>query len=264
MSENICKFVQTKKASEDINILCFVLEAQAEFEQKFIIPASNSVALVINGTGVLHTSFASFPLNKNQLFFTFSAKPYYIENTGGLQYIYISFVGLRAQALLKRAGTTPTSPVYSDCGFLRERWSSDLERTCSENIDLVCESLLLYTLSYLCETNEELPSHKLSDGIMRLKEYTDTHYTEPELNLTSVSRRFNYSPKYASAAFMRLVKCGFSEYLENLRMEHAQRLIVEGVSNVKEMANACGYVDPLYFSRVFKKHFGVSPKKYGK
>lgn len=264
MAENICKFVQTKKASDDINILCFVLEAQADFDKKFTVPAANTVALAISGTGILHMPFADFPIEKGKLFFTFSAKPYYIENTGSLQYIYISFVGLRAQALLKRVGTTPLSPVYDSFDFIAERWKSELERTCAENIDIVCESLLLHTLSYLCKTDKEITERSFSDGIMRLKEYTDTHYTEPELNLTYVSRKFNYSPKYASAAFIRLVKCPFSEYLQNLRMEHAQRLLSQGMSSIREIASSCGYGDPLYFSKVFKKHFGISPKKYCK
>lgn len=264
MSENICKFVQTKRASDDINILCFVLEAQTDFDKKFTIPAANTVALAVSGTGILHTPFAEFPIEKGKLFFTFSAKPYYIENTGDLQYMYISFVGLRAQALLKRVGTTPLSPVYDDFDFITDRWICDLDRTCAENIDIVCESLLLYTLSYLCNTDEEISGQAFSDGIIRLKEYIDTHYTDSELNLTQVSRKFNYSPKYASAAFMRLVKCPFSEYIRGLRMEHARRLLAQGMSNVREIASSCGYGDPLYFSKVFKKHFGVSPKRYGR
>ncbi len=264
MPENICKFIQTKNVSEDINILCFVFEAEAKFKQKFIIPAANTVALVVNGSGVLHTSYDCFPLHKDQLFFTFAAKPYYIENTGNLQYIYISFVGLRAQALLNRTGVTPTNPVYSDCGFLGERWQTDLARTSENNIDIVCESLLLHTLSYLCVTDEEDPAHNFSDSIIKLKEYVDSHYTEQSLNLSEVSKRFNYSPKYVSAAFIRLVKCPFSVYVKQLRMKHSETLIAQGLNNVKEIANASGYNDPLYFSKTFSKYFGISPKKYAK
>lgn len=58
------------------------------------------------------------------------------------------------------------------------------------------------------------------------------------------------------------------DYLEGLRMELAEKLISSGVSNkysnytVSQIAEACGYTEPLYFSRVFKKHFGINPSDY--
>ena len=59
-----------------------------------------------------------------------------------------------------------------------------------------------------------------------------------------------------------------AEYLLKERMTLAQQLISSGVSNkfsaysVSQIAEACGYSEPLYFSRVFKKFFGVSPSEY--
>lgn len=58
------------------------------------------------------------------------------------------------------------------------------------------------------------------------------------------------------------------EYLVNLRMERARAIISGGVANryskysVSQIAEACGFAEPLYFSRVFKKYFGVSPSEY--
>ena len=58
------------------------------------------------------------------------------------------------------------------------------------------------------------------------------------------------------------------EYLLHERMKLAQGLILGGMSNryseytVSQIAEACGYSDPLYFSRVFKKYFGVAPSEY--
>lgn len=58
------------------------------------------------------------------------------------------------------------------------------------------------------------------------------------------------------------------EYLLHERMKLAQGLILGEMANqysnytVSQIAEACGFSDPLYFSRVFKKHFGVSPSEY--
>lgn len=58
------------------------------------------------------------------------------------------------------------------------------------------------------------------------------------------------------------------DYLLKERMTLAQQLISSGISNrfspysVSQIAEACGFSDPLYFSRVFKKYFGASPSEY--
>ena len=58
------------------------------------------------------------------------------------------------------------------------------------------------------------------------------------------------------------------EYLLKERMSLARQLILSGISNrfspysISQIAEACGYSEPLYFSRVFKKYYGVSPSEY--
>lgn len=60
------------------------------------------------------------------------------------------------------------------------------------------------------------------------------------------------------------------DYLISARMELAGRLILSGMSNqysrysVSQIAEMCGFSEPLYFSRVFRKYFGTPPSEYGK
>lgn len=60
------------------------------------------------------------------------------------------------------------------------------------------------------------------------------------------------------------------DYLLSLRMELAARLLLSGMSNqysrysVSQVAEMCGFAEPLYFSRVFKKYYGAPPSEYGK
>ena len=229
MSENICKFVKSKNVMENINIINFVYEKEANFNQSFIVSACHGLYLAITGNGVLHTLIGDYQISAGDLFLTFSSKQFYIENISNLQYIYISFIGLRASGLFERLHVSYYSPVYTGFSFLRERWISDFENSNMFNIDLICEGLLLYTFSFLCECDEEIIKKTDENGILNLKTYVDMHYTEPTLNLKSVSKLYNYSPKYVSYAFVKLVKISFSEYLRNLRINHAQRLLKCGI-----------------------------------
>lgn len=262
MLENCCKFVKTQNVMLNINILCFVTENNHDLPQEFVIPASYGLHLVTQGTGILHSAQGIFPLKQGDLFFTFSSKPYYIENTDHLQYIYISFIGLRASGLFERLHISYTAPVYPGFGFLKERWISDFENANEDNIDLICEGLLLHTLSFLCKNSEESLQEEKINNILQVKYYVDLHYTQPDVDLKSVSDRFNYNYKYLSAAFLRLVKLSFSEYLLQLRMNHALRLLKGGLTNIQEIAQASGFSDAQYFSKVFKKQHQISPKNY--
>ena len=83
-------------------------------------------------------------------------------------------------------------------------------------------------------------------------------------------KKFPLNYDYLRRLFKKEVGVSPREFLLNGRMELARGIILGGLSNryseytVSQLAEACGFADPLYFSRVFKKYFGVSPSEYGK
>lgn len=262
MEENICKFVRTSSVMDNINILNFVHEKNADFKQKFLIPASYTISIVTKGNGTLHTTYGNFKISRGDLFFTFPAKPYFIEKKEELNYIYISFIGIRAAGLLNRLHIENDKPVYSGYSALIKRWTEDFENTNIYNIDLICEGLLLSTLSLFCKVPDEEKRIGSANSIILVKQYIDIHYTDAALNLQNVSNHFGYNYKYLSASFKKMMKISFSEYVTFLRLEHAKALMNNGITNVQELACASGYKDPLYFSTAFRKAEGISPKAY--
>lgn len=75
---------------------------------------------------------------------------------------------------------------------------------------------------------------------------------------------------YVRKLFKKEVGTTAREFLTSSRMELARDFILSGATNkyseitVAQLAEICGFAEPLYFSRVFKKYFGVSPSQYGK
>jgi len=262
MDGNICKFVSTQKHDESINIINFVYEKEATFKQDYIIGSTYTLAVVTGGSGNLHTPLGDFPLGKGDLFFTFPAKAYYIENTGSLRYVYISFTGLRVQALLQRLSIGYAAPVFHGFDHLIDPWEQEFNIANDANADLFCESLILHTFAFLCRSKEETGYAEKANNLLLAKQYVDLNFTDSELNVQTVSERFSYNPKYFSAAFKKMVRVNFSEYLKQKRLSYALSLIKAGITNTSDLADLCGYREPLYFAKSFKKQYGFSPKQW--
>ncbi|MDD7641869.1 MAG: response regulator [bacterium] len=93
-------------------------------------------------------------------------------------------------------------------------------------------------------------------------DYIEANYMQTTLNLNEVARAIGMSPNYFSGLFSQEMKMTFVEYVTNKRMEQAKRLLKESDQSSAQIAAAVGYKDAHYFSFVFKKTVGVSPRDY--
>lgn len=98
--------------------------------------------------------------------------------------------------------------------------------------------------------------------IRQAKEYIDLHYDEQDLSLHTVAKQVGFSPSHFSSIFSQETGRTFIEYLTKRRIEAAKRLLTDTSSKLHEISAAIGYGDPHYFSYVFKKNIGMSPKDY--
>ena len=99
------------------------------------------------------------------------------------------------------------------------------------------------------------------DIIRTAKKYIEEHF-DKDISLDDVSRVVNISPYYFSKVFKEASGLNFIEYLTNIRIEKAKNLLENSNLSIKEICVSCGYTDPNYFSRSFKKNVGVTPTEY--
>lgn len=92
-------------------------------------------------------------------------------------------------------------------------------------------------------------------------EYMKRHYMNP-LTLEEMAELHAMSPKSFSYFFHKYTGVGPIDYLINYRMERASELLKAGIFPIRDIAVSVGYANPLYFSRAFKKKFGMSPSAY--
>lgn len=92
--------------------------------------------------------------------------------------------------------------------------------------------------------------------------YIEENYSQESLSLNSVAGEVNVSANYFSAIFSRAMQVTFVEYVTGKRMEKAKKLLRQTQMHTGEIAQEVGYKDPHYFSFVFKKTQGCTPREY--
>ena len=92
--------------------------------------------------------------------------------------------------------------------------------------------------------------------------YLSLHLRDVNLSLQMLSERFGKSPAYLGALFARHMGKTVPEYLNEIRIREAERLLRETNASIGEIYSLCGYGNPQYFNKVFKKAHGVTPTAY--
>lgn len=98
--------------------------------------------------------------------------------------------------------------------------------------------------------------------IKEVKTYIEEHFTNPELSLDYLGDKFGIASKYLSKLFKEEYGLKFVDFLIDVRMNHAQRLLTETTQSVQEIAEKLGYTSSTAFARTFKKVTGKPPGDY--
>lgn len=104
-------------------------------------------------------------------------------------------------------------------------------------------------------------SLKRNNKIKSILKYMEDNFDNTGMGLSVVSEQFGLSEGYLSALFKEEMNVNFADYLEDLRMKEACRLLKEGVL-VADIAERTGYNSVQSFRRAFKRVLGVSPSEY--
>ena len=91
------------------------------------------------------------------------------------------------------------------------------------------------------------------------------NFSDANFSIDSIYDEFDLSKDYIRRQFIKEKGISPLQFLNNTRINSAQKLLLSrNINNLKiyEIAERCGFSDQLYFSRVFKKIVGVSPKEY--
>lgn len=124
-----------------------------------------------------------------------------------------------------------------------------------------CTGLLICFITELSRSLK--PAIDAQIQISALKDYIHTHYNE-KIDIEIFAKNSGVSTDRFLHLFKKYTGQPFHKYHNDVRMCECMRILKNTDLTVKEAAYLCGFSDPLYFSRFFKKHTGISPYEYAK
>lgn len=223
---------------------------------------------VIKGVGYLHCNGKKYRLEKGMSFliYPFVNVRYYPDPKDPWEYTWVDFIGNEVSEYLAEGSFDQRKPVYPAIDsttilpLYKRLLQLDLFYKNKQEANGLLITILGIYADILPSNNERtLPKEdfRLSTAIMLIHTnyhrepfYVDTICTLMHINRVTLYRLFQS-------------KLGLSPsvYLLQYRLKQAKKLLLLD-SSIKSTAISCGFSDPLYFSKVFKKHIGVAPSVF--
>ncbi len=163
------------------------------------------------------------------------------------------------QPLQVQYGCMPAYPLslYDKLELLAQQWRS------SGTLEKLHAKSLFYQFVYelvrqlRVQTVNVIPA----DPAEQAMRYIHEHYTEA-ITLDMLASMLDCSASHLSRQFKQRADCSPIEYMIRLRIDKARHLLLRTDESLQGIASAIGYSDVYYFSRIFKKHAGLSPLKF--
>ena len=125
---------------------------------------------------------------------------------------------------------------------------------------IYCVSLLHKLFSFLSDdTGEKKGKNRYVRSALSIIE---ERYADSELNVFYIAKALNLNPNYFSILFKRETGMPPKRAILELRMRNASKMLRFTDHPIKEISQAVGFTDELYFSRAFRAQYGSSPTEY--
>lgn len=124
-------------------------------------------------------------------------------------------------------------------------------------INMLLSTLVLYT----CRLLGEVQNVSMDALLKNVLDYIEMNYYL-NLNINNLSEMMNVSKSYFHKLFRDATGGSPLQYINSVRIERAKDMLIKTDTSVLDISFAVGFEDARYFSRLFKKHTGMTPNKY--
>lgn len=170
-----------------------------------------------------------------------------------MNYLYVDSV-MTAARIIREAGKDPAELIPTDL-----QGQSNLSLF-SKQEEMMQAALQVLSLAFT--TRDENRNSRYSNLIMKAKAYIEERFSDQSLTLGDVAGQVNLSSNHFCTVFTQETGFTFIEYLTELRMQQARELLRMTELRSIDISGLVGYADSHYFSYLFKKTVGQSPRDY--
>ena len=210
--------------------------------------------IALEGEGRVHSSLGALDFKPGDLYFVPPGTPHRVTSASGFRDAYF-----QADSLPFSREAITAVPGADHCREL-VLIAEDLFKKSGAcpAAESVCEAIVGIAAERLSEKKSRPLSSALRDALSR-------EFSDPGLDMGVLSERFGYTDDHLRRRFREDFGQTPMEYLRRIRLRRAADLLrLMPAWPVEEIARRCGFDDPFYFSRSFKKYAGVSPSAYRK
>lgn len=277
-----------------MNLMRVRTQSYYRFEGSGCDLLDTSAPLIVNCTGVsvFETPFrAGMPQGRSDYYLMFLACGQLEVETGGIAftlkagdafiyppeqgygyrltenekmvYLWAHFTGAEAENLLEECGLQPNIVYHAEPEAMAETFEG-IQRlfiTKPALYQLEAAARLTVLLARLGRVSRREESAVPPERLQTSLQYLNRHYAEPIAMEQLANMEFLSVSRYA-ALFKQAMGRSPQQYLINLRLHNARGMLLETDLGIGEIARSVGYDDPLYFSRLFHRYFGTSPREY--
>ena len=217
---------------------------------------------VVSGKGQFTTSRGTFTLVKSDMFIIRPHEITYYEADEKDPWTYI-WIGFTSKIKLPTALNTEDF-IYAP--YLERIFLDAINTESFENGRHGYEAFLcgkIFELCALLYSGDKISSQISERYVKPAISIMESEFASG-ITISRIAERLHINRSYFTVIFRDAVKKTPAEYLSELRMNEAARLLRIYKYSVTVTASSVGYPDVFVFSRAFKKHFGCSPKSYAR
>lgn len=208
---------------------------------------------VVSGCGIFEINGIRYSVSAGSMFVIPPYVTTYYEADAVDPWVYL-WVGFTCQgelpAVLKDVIECPAAqPIFQAMKYCENQENGRSAFLCAK----------LWELFALLLKNERTTV----DCIEQSLDYIHSEYMTG-ITVGQIAQRLNLDRSYFSILFKRKTGMSPGKYLMNYRMRVAASLLLESGSSVSVTANSVGYADSYIFSKMFKRHYGLSPREFVK
>ncbi len=269
----LCKFVAIEVFMDKKNYLylsCENVGTPKEANDFRWGPGTRNVYILhycIKGRGYYEVDGRTHTVSEGECFiiYPYTYIHYYPDEQDPWEYMWIDFFGKEAGELLSLTSLSPSKPVAKlHKGEFPTLFSKITDDRSSPEVHKVRSSAYLkIILSHLIELYPIQALEKpMATPAKRGAEFIEANLYSQSLTVEAVAEHLSLSRSSLYRHFIANFHKTPVEYITELRIKRSCNLLDESPLTIKNVAHSVGFGDSLYFSKVFRKLMGMSPKEY--